>query len=87
MTNVFASVQPMYENRNIFSLKSQMTTVLVLVLNDNYAWKLAYIQDCLDLYSTSAPVQTIQTGVCFVQISYNKASIANFIKNSFLSTI
>jgi len=63
MTNVFACAQPVYENRNILSLKSQTTTELVLVLNDNYAWKLAHIQDCLDLYSTSAPVQTIQTDV------------------------
>jgi len=70
----------MYEHRNTLSLKSQTTTVLVLVLNDNYAWKLAHIQVCLDLYSTSAPVQTIQTDVWIVQISlYSNASIVNIL--------
>ena len=58
--------------------------MLVLVLNDNYAWKLAHIQDCLELYSTPAHVQTIQADVWIIQISHNKAGIVNFIKKSFV---
>ena len=76
---------------NTFSLKPQRSAVAVL--NAHYVCKpdnaftysifqlvwLPYI-----LYSTSALVQTIQTDVCFVQISYSKASIVNFIKKLFI---